>query len=357
MTSRSRKEAPEPESVADVTEVTQQSTQDAAQIIDELEFKLLERDELVEALTQRLEQAAEQLDRIKRTGTDRITNNTAPAAIPPELLNQQQSLMEELQQTCQQWQDLQLGSSMGRFELQLNEIRDLVTGLYQSERPLIADLTMAERRQGSASVENTDSRIQNDSTTEEATPSDWEALKASFMEEEPAAPQEAATHAEPDTTHETPANSETYCEFQELKLNDPPAEIDPNQTNHEELISAVKERDEYVSYLLKYIHNTHMKNWQVPVWENLQDAPEELCWNLQQLEKQLKDTLRLAEVQHSMERARLGREEACLRQAEHDLKAKMKQAGMELADMDSEASLGTHADTKKSKRWLKFIGK
>src|ERR1700733_2663859 len=93
--------------------------------VETLEAQLAEREQLVTALTERLEQAAEQLDRLHRTGADRGVRSGI-LGIPPELIQQQQKLVEDLQQAVQQWEDMQPGAFFGRLESQLTQIHDLV---------------------------------------------------------------------------------------------------------------------------------------------------------------------------------------------------------------------------------------
>jgi septal ring factor EnvC (AmiA/AmiB activator) len=90
---------------------------------EDLQRRLAERNRLVEELTSRLEQAAEQLDRLRRSGADR---GSRALGIPPELIEQQKSLTEELQNAVQQWEDMQPTELLARVEMQVGELRDLI---------------------------------------------------------------------------------------------------------------------------------------------------------------------------------------------------------------------------------------
>ncbi|MGH7201146.1 MAG: hypothetical protein ACREJB_11110, partial [Planctomycetaceae bacterium] len=97
----------------------------ADQGIHELQSQLEEKDALVAALTQRLEQAAEQLDRLRRSGADRH-NRTGGGGGSRELASEQKALLENLQESFQHWEEQQAGEAIGRIELKVSEIRDLL---------------------------------------------------------------------------------------------------------------------------------------------------------------------------------------------------------------------------------------
>ena len=99
--------------------------------VEALEAQLAEREQLVAALTERLEQAAEQLDRLHRTGADRTLRRHFGAGVPSELIAQQQKLVEDLQRAVEQWEAMQPGAFFGRLETQLTQIQELVR---QSDR-------------------------------------------------------------------------------------------------------------------------------------------------------------------------------------------------------------------------------
>jgi len=80
-----------------------------------LEEQLCEKDELVAVLTERLEQAAEQLDRFRRTGSGRGVR--LASGLPTELVDSQKSLITKLEHAVAQWEDLQAAAALGRLEM------------------------------------------------------------------------------------------------------------------------------------------------------------------------------------------------------------------------------------------------
>ena len=81
---------------------------------------------MVAALTERLKQAAEQLDRNHRMGADRGLR--LGGGIPPEVIQTQKTLVEDLQRAVEQWEGMQAAATLGRIEIQISELRDLFTG-------------------------------------------------------------------------------------------------------------------------------------------------------------------------------------------------------------------------------------
>ncbi len=73
-----------------------------------LESQLKAKEELVAALTERLEQAAEQLDRFQRTGGDRA--GRTGGVLPLEMIDEQRSLTQNLQEVVTHWEDSLAGA-------------------------------------------------------------------------------------------------------------------------------------------------------------------------------------------------------------------------------------------------------
>ncbi|MBC7815966.1 MAG: hypothetical protein IAG10_03600, partial [Planctomycetaceae bacterium] len=93
--------------------------------IHTLQDSLKERDQIVQMLTQRLEQAADQLDRMQRTGGGR--GGAVAAGVPPELLENQQTMSGQMTQLLGQWEELQAAEMLTRIESRLNELHHLVS--------------------------------------------------------------------------------------------------------------------------------------------------------------------------------------------------------------------------------------
>jgi hypothetical protein len=128
----------------------------------------------------------------------------------------------------------------------------------------------------------------------------------------------------------------------------------------DELRQAVEKRDTYISYLTQHLRVAEMKYKDSIDWEILNNAPEELRRRLEELEKTLHATLRHAEVDHSLERARLGREAMRLEQLNEQVRREMKRLEMSDEDGDDEAQSAREKpeiDRGANGRWQRLFGK
>lgn len=319
-----------------------------------LEAQLHEKEQLVAALTQRLEQTAARLDRIQRTGSDRPMKLGGPG-LPPELVEGQQHLLGELQHAVQRWEEIQPGELLLRIEQQVGQIRDLI-----DER-----LTEAAFSAGRHSVDESgndgDAAFSDDDGAEDEA-SGWEALKAGLLNNTHSAEPESNTEPVPEPV--ATAVSETVTASAERLLTDSmpegPSPVDFRSATSEELQAAVEARDEYITFLIKKLrHSDARAGVSSPDWDALQNAPEELVTRLQELECRLEQTLRISEVELSVERARLGREETRLLQIRDQVSKQLGMLGLSLEDglpSDDDIAAAASDDTTKGRRWLRFLG-
>ena len=82
---------------------------------EQLKVQLDEKEQLVAALTARLEQAADQLDRIRRTGSDRNVRvaGGAGGSISPEFMEQHKQISVDIQGMTQKWAEMESTGSLG----------------------------------------------------------------------------------------------------------------------------------------------------------------------------------------------------------------------------------------------------
>lgn len=318
-----------------------------------LQSQLKEKDALVAALTERLEQAAEKLDRVHRSGGDR---GLRMGAIPPELIDQQMKLTEELKQAVERWEDMQAGAVLGRIEVQITELRDLVAagggggGAWPAPQGREAAPGPAGRSDGGGGGQGGGSGF-----------SGWEALKAGLMKGEGAAPanqapppQAQAPKGQP-APAEAPAEDAVVINIEEVP---PPEAIDPAAADADALRAAVERRDEYITYLTRKLRLANGRSIRLPDWEALTNAPEELVARLKDLEAQLDENLRLAEVELSLERARLAREAARLKLQQDQVEKELKRLKLDRpqAAAATAAAQGGDPDNPTGRRWLRMLG-
>jgi hypothetical protein len=302
---------------------------------DDLQQLLEEREQLILVLTERLEEAAEQLDRVQRTGADRNGRNGGAGSLPAEVVQQHRQLLTDLSETVGRWDAVQPADAFGRIESRLAELRELIErgfegGVHSGPAVSVPAAAPSEKPKPAA-------------TPKKEPFEGWEALKAQLLGEPLATPpatppvELAAEDTPPAPAAETAALGETLAfNLTEAEL---PSPIDFDVAEREELEHAIEVRDRYIDFLTGRLTIAEQRDWQPIDWDALNQAPEELRAKLQQLEGELQEKLRISEVDLSLERARLSRLqsrlEAMQRQIERRLKSKSGKTSEPPAD-DSE---------------------
>jgi hypothetical protein len=311
-----------------------------------LETKLQEKEQLIGALTQRLEQAAEQLDRIHRSGGDRGLRH---AGLPPELVEQHRTLIEDLQRVVQQWEDMQAAELLGRIESQISELRDLVSG--QAARAQASPAPHPDSIAGFMSRAKTPGgpahRHEGDAAPAPSGSHTYERLKAGLLE---------ADTPEPEIPVDGPVIAGDDVE--EPAAVDPPVPVDFDTADAAALRQEVERRDEYIAYLIRKLRFSESRKGLSGDWKALEGVPDELRARLIDYERRLDEALRQAEVELSLERARLGREAARVRLLEHQVTTERKRYEI-VADGESRPRPNVRAeadDDPKSSRWLRMLG-
>ncbi|MCH7689185.1 MAG: hypothetical protein IH899_21345 [Planctomycetes bacterium] len=324
---------------------------------NKLKSQLKEKEELVAALTERLEQAAEQLDRIHRTGGDRA--GRTGGVLPLEMIEEQRSLTQNLQEVVTHWEESQPTEALGRIENHLIELRDLVTN---------------QNGAGGFTTSASQQTLGSDGSGTSGL-SGYEALKASMLSEDA----DQTHRAGGQSSEETAASIATeesepviHVELPEPESVDPPEAIDLETSDLDVLRQAVEVRDTFIGYLISKLKASESRAGLHVDWAALETAPEELRSRLEGLEERLEELLRLAEVELALERARLGREANRQEQLEIQIKRKMKKLGMIIRnDADPESDQADlefggqsmdidesdEEDASQGNRWLRMLGR
>jgi hypothetical protein len=333
--------------------------------IHTLQDSLKERDQVVQMLTQRLEQAADQLDRMQRTGGGR--GGAATVGIPPELIESQQTLAGQMTQLLGQWEELQAASMLTRIESRINELHDLVaTG--SGFTPLTPRASLLEATQTSNEVDSSDSSPQD--SPQKSVPMDvvaakpaamgWEAIKAAVLAGESV---NLETISHPSERHPTPSETQgiEQADRQPLDfptLSSPPPPVDFESADRQQLCDAIRNRDEFISMLLRRFSSLDA-NTEFPDWAQLNSIPEDLQQELLSLRERLQDKLRVAEVDLSLQRAKLAREEARLTIKANQLSQQTKKLGLASDELSSNEggarALNEGSGTTQGRRWLQFL--
>ncbi len=321
-----------------------------------LEERLQEKEELVGVLTERLERAADQLDRVHRTGGDR--GGRVASGIPPEFIEEQRTVLQSLEQAVEQWQDQQAAAALGRIEIQVSELRDLLVDNLASGNPIpsAGGSAPSQTMIGDTQRQPSGSKQPNGSST-----SSWESVKAAFLDGDggsspaPAGPLSSGSGTANAAVNPVGGQSSTgdFTATAPGMIEDvaAPEPIDFADASLEDLQQAVDARDDYISFLLKKVKSMNSNSIPSVDWQSLENAPEELKERLEQVEQSLREKLRFAEVDLSLERARMAREQSQLSIKEEQIQKRMKKLGM-LTEND--AATIDESDGK-GRKWLNFL--
>ena len=320
-----------------------------------LKSQLKEKEELVATLTKRLELAAEQLDRFQRSGADKNVRSTG-GGFSPELIERQESLVEDLQQAVQQWNEIQAGVTLGNLAMQVSELHNLVSSNASGPgQPTWQDSLIqtddARSEQSGGKVESMDNDGLADDQEER-----WESLKSHLMETDEERLGTAAQRDNEETVNTDNANVDSEQPATDPRETaNPPQPIAEDEEDVAVLRSAVSARDEYIEFLIRKLRNASPTTHLPTDWTEWEASPEELCRQVEDLQSQLTETLRLSELEHSLERARLGREESRVRQMEETARKTLRQLGLD-PDFDNDEEVELARDGGTGNRWLRMLG-
>lgn len=320
--------------------------------VTEMTSELVEKDELIAALTRQLEDAAERLDRLHRAGADRapIGKSSSPAGPAPY------ELTEYVGQLLQAWEDLDALTWMQEFDRKLDGLTSLVASSKRSDsgspqsRPPVELITDSWLGRLSESADDDGDREE----TLASRLAGWEEMKAQFMQEggeQVRDRQVGDTEVEFRVADETPAAppAQGAPPAWDLKAPEP---VDLENADRDALVAAVEERDDFISHLIRRLHSIPTGRPQPVDWAALNNAPEELRAHLQELEARLDEVLRMEECDLSLERARLARERAQLEQ----MRRRNRQRGKsEISDSSPDQSDETEV-SQDERRWLRVFG-
>jgi hypothetical protein len=288
------------------------------------------KNELVAALVAELEQVVEQLDRVKRNGSDRGRSSGGSAALPAEVVEEHQQILGEMQRMVQQWEEMQAASSLGRIESELADLRAMLSKGYSGHPdPTDDSLDSVMSRLAMDPPESPSSMVTLSGT-------DWEAMKRQMMEE-------------------SGDGSDDEVEDDLTKLLDGlpiPTAFDFESASVETLKKACADRDNYIVQINRWVRTRRA----VAIPENWDDinAPEEVRERAELLTSRLEEQVRLAEVEMSLERARLSREKSQVQADRAVIDKHLKRLGISSLDEleDISVSNGSTGD----RRWMRFLG-
>lgn len=329
--------------------------------VESLQKQVREKDQLVAALTERLEQAAEQLDRLRRTGADKGHRPLAGGTVPLELVQDQKQTLEQLKKFTDNWEEIQPGAALQRIESQVTEIRNLISAGVTIGSAGAAPATPARDRP-SASPAPAAARSAPAEGKSSSTSSWWEKQKAAMLGEGPEPTEETATAAASSAAGSQPSGDESDTNestssfaLGDTVIPDLPAPVNFDDLTLDDAKQAIRERDQVLQQLREPLLLLKAAGQLPQDLQSLEQLPAALRQRVEELESQWQAKFRQAELELSLERARLAREQSQTRQQQEMLTKQIKQSGSAQREQDE---VGDAADEGGSRRrWFRFMGR
>ena len=300
--------------------------------MQQLETRLADREQLVSILTNRLEQAADELDRIKRSGGV-LSGSGADGGDAASLLAGHSEVAEKLDRFVNAWEERYEGPALRRMEAGIEELRER--------------LEQAALHGNFSSHDSTTSRFSlNDDDGAESN-KQAESTLDSPNQPEQEIPEEVPTRRPLDApVRLVLISSDDVPDDLDVPLPEP---IDDEDASPPELRKAITDRDAYIRWLCHQMRDItgRLEGWLSEVQAESDDAT--LHVRVDELEKVIHDQLRIAEIDVSIERAKLSRDQARLNEQAEQLTRERDQLARAMNPNNSDD------DTPMLRRWKKFI--
>lgn len=334
----------------------------------QVQNQLREKEQLVAALTERLEQAAEQLDRLRRTGVDKGRRPLA-GGFPAEVVEDHKNTLEDLKRVIAQWDEMQAAATLGRIESQIVELRDLLggsghlgghAGSHGSPPAALHAAAPAapahppRERAPEAPVAKTGSKPGGNAW--------WEAQKAALLGE-PVPPEVEAALAGSAAGGQAMNGDATEGDHQALStvdlaglsIPDLPEPIDFDGMTLDDARAAIRQRDTVIQQLRESLLLLKASGQLPSDVESLASVPQPLRARIAEIETQWQAKFRQVELDVSLERARLTREQAAVRQQQEALQKQLRKEGAQTKTFTDDGKGDESASSKR--RWFRFMGK
>lgn len=310
------------------------------------------KDALVLQLTERLGAAAEELDRLQRSGADRRAGSGGPGASSRELMEQTGQLTCRVEEALESW-----GQTSSHYEVIMQRLDEIADHLSHAQGGV----------ESKSPARPAASSHQSASPPATAAPSNagpgqgsfWEKMKASMADgTTPPSPSPQGGHSSPasSATHAPSNAAATDGSEAELSIAPPPEVINVDRASIEELREAVATRDAYISTLITELRMAHTLPELPQDLMNSGLAPDELLASLMDLETRLKTGVQRENLELALERARMGRERARLDQVKAQLEEQIKRITAPPVDKEETPSEPTVPGTPtRNMSWLKRV--
>jgi hypothetical protein len=301
-------------------ETEQSGAHQIASLMDQMRTK----DALVLQLTERLEAAAEQLDRLQRSGADKARPGGGGGGGSRELVEQTGQLTSRVEEALECW-----NQSSGHYEFILQRLDEISQHIFSTPEGGGGE-ARAARPVSSQPPTPSNSGSAPAGGAGQSGGSFWERMKASMAD---GSPPPVSPNAKPATdSHEQPHDPENAATDESIakqlavieQVTPAPTVIDLDTASIEELREAVATRDNYISALIKEFREIQFLPSLPDDFENSGLAPAELLTSLKELENRFKTGIQRENFELSLERARMGRERSRLDQVKAQLEGQIK---------------------------------
>jgi hypothetical protein len=307
---------------------------------DRTTIELKKKDQLIAALTERLEQAAEQLDRSNRSGDAFGPKRSSPTKLT-DVLAEHQAVAADLREITESWREFQADVVLERIEQQVLELRDLVA---ERLSPSTGGGNQLQRSSGMFRLPDHDTSTGSDRAGNTGHSPSLSRSHESFRLG-PAGDQSGVTSSSP-TTIATGENAPSAPDStQPIDL---PTPVAFDTLSLDDAIAAICDRDQCI---LKLRERLALKTGSTENGE----APEAIQARLGELEEIWQEKFRQHEMSLSLERARLAREESELRQKQERLTKELDQYNLAKGGDAGDPSASAKENAKRS-RWTRFLG-
>lgn len=301
--------------------------------MQELESRLADREKLVGILTERLEQAADELDRVKRSGG--VIGRDGSSADVAGLLEEHRDVATKLDSFMAAWEERYEGPSLRRIEAGMEELRERL-----EQMGTLPHSAASAGGSAPASLLDTLKRSETDDCADDVHNDECERSDVGEISDS-----RVTNTYYGDPVRLVLISDEEIPDDLDVTLPVPVDEEDAPET----LRQAVTDRDQYIGWLCSRVRDiaSHLEFWLVGLRTESDD--DSLQHRIDGIEQLIHDQLRVAEVELSIERAKLSRQQAKLKQETEELDRDREQLARLLRQERIEE------ETPLLRRWKKFI--
>jgi len=336
----------------------------AFEFVEQLETELLEKEQLIAALTTSLEQAANELDRAHRHSlrssliSESLESHEAGSQeLIAQELHDQHLMLREVRDSLRHLNAAQSEQSLQRIENQLHDLRDLIENIATAPPTLptdwkdsltqqmsvlrnhpLAELLGLQSEQPQISICDSSLKIDDNSGPERSSVEN--STQTTDAKTDPPSSLSLPNESPPEVVP-TPQQIQLIDSLPEL-----PAPVDIENSDLESLRTAIAERDECLQAMQDYI--AALNTVTVPEFDlkDYDSLPELQRQKLENWEAVIRESMRRTEVELSVERARIGREQQKLQFQQLQLAKERKRMGLQ-----QQYAVGDHPeDSRKTTR-------